>query len=384
MLRRLLLLLLALLLAPLADAAAPKVQSADALDADEMEERRIGTFMREAAEYRLGRAVAAPDPAGDEAALAALAAARRMAGEGGRAWYQLWLISRLTRARWMAVDAFEAHPYSRHAGELIHFMLDCRARAKEVRGTLTELQRLWFYLPEYDRLRPAMMTALEMAEGLQRFAAAVDLEADDPSQVVRIDGRSFVYDLDDLFRFLAKHGDREQVAPRASLALARSLLLSGDKEDRWRSRRAYEDFLERFPEHPLVFDAVLEQALSHLVTYKGSDYDVGALLDARDLVDIAELEAGGDPGRAAQVAAYRRRIGVWLRDRDLSVARWYADRTRPSWLAWLKRPLGLSDPDAGARYYAEAVVRRDRTSRQAGEAESILQALPPPADRLGR
>lgn len=381
---RRILLFIALLLAPYAAAADAKMMSADALDSEEQEERRTTAFMQEAAEYRLGRAAATPSTAEDDAALAGLAEARRMASDGGRTWYQLWLISRLTRARWIALDAFEDHPYSRHAGEIIHFMLECRAQAKEVRGTITELQRLWYYLPEYDRLHAAMLTALEMAERLQQFEAAVDLDAEDPRAVVKIDGRSFIYDLDDLFRFLARHGDRSDLAPRASLALARSLLLSGDKDERWKSRRAYEDFLERFPEHPLVFEAVLEQALSYLVTYKGSDYDVGALMDARDLVDIAELEAGGDPARAARVAAYRKRIGSWLRDRDLSVARWYAERSRPRWLAWLKRPLGLDDPDAGARYYATAVVNRDRTSRQAAAAQELLGTLPPPAGALGR
>lgn len=377
-------LLLLLTVSAFVHAADGKMQSADTMDAEEQEERRTNSFMREAAEYRIGRSTARPDAAADAAVLAALAEARRMETAGGRVWYQVWLISPLTRARWIALDAFEAHPYSKHAGEVIHYMLECRAKGSEVRGTINELQRLWFYLPEYDHLGTAMGTALDMAIRLQRFEAAVDLDADDPRQVVKIEGRSFIYDLDDLFRFLSQHGDREVIAPRASLALARSLLLSGDKEDRYKSRRAYEDFLERFPDSPLVFEAVLEQALSHLVTYKGSDYDVGALLDARDLVDIAELEAGGDPGRAAQVAAYRKRINAWLRDRDLAVARWYAERTRPSWLAWLKRPVQLSDPDAGARYFASAVVRRDRTSPQAASAQLLLDSLPAPAGRLGR
>ncbi len=378
------LLLLLALLAPLANAMDPKIQSADALDADEQEERRTSTFMQEAAQYRIGKATAVADPAADKLVLAALGRAERMRTEGSRSWYQLWLISPLTRARWIADDAFDDHPYTVHAGDLFFFMLECRAGHSEVRGTLNELQRLWFYLPDYSDLNRAMRTTLEMAERLQQFEAAVDLESDDPRQVVRIDGRSFIYDIDDSFRFLSKHGDREEVAPRAALGLARSLLLSGDGEDRWKARRAYEDFIERFPDSSLVFQAVIEQALSHLVTYKGSDYDVGALLDARDLVDIAELEAGGDPSRAALVAAYRKRIGGWLQDRDLSVAYWYERRTRPWWLGWLKRPPQLKEPDAGARYYANAVIRRDRTSAQAAKAQELSDRLPAPAGQLGR
>jgi len=376
--------LLFLLLACGLTAADPKMQGADALDESEQEERRTSTFMREAAEYRLGHATSRPDPAADAAMLAELQEAQRMRDGGGRAWYHLWMISPITRARWIAEEAFEDYPYAASAGKSIHFMLECRAKAGEVRGTLDQLQRLWYYLPDYPDLRQAMLTVLEMAERLQEFEAAVNLQAEDPREVVRIDGRGFIFDLDDVFRFLAEHGDRDGIAPRAALGLARTLLISGEKEDRWRARRAYEDFLERFPDSPLVFDAILEQALSHLVTYKGSDYDVGALLDARDLVDLAELEAGGDPGRAAMVAGYRRRIGGWLQDRDLSVAIWYSRRTRPSWLAWLKRPTELKDPDIGARFYAEAVIRRDRASPQAGQAQLLLERLPVPAGQAGR
>ncbi len=361
-----------------------KMQSSNALDNEEQEDRRISSFMHEAARYRLGHATATPDPVVDAWVLSELARAEDMRSDGGRAWFQMWLFSRQTRARWIASEAFDEHPYSRFAGKLIHFMLTCQAQSNSVRGTLTELQRLWFYLPDYPDLRTAMLTTLEMGERLQRFEAAVDLKAEDPRQVVRIDGRGFIYDLDDLFRFLSQHGDRDDIAPRAALGLARTLLISGDKDDRWKSRRAYEDFLERFPDSPLVFNAILEQALSHLVTYKGSDYDVGALVDARDLVDIAELEAGGDPGRAATVAAYRQRIGGWLQDRDLSVARWYAARTRPWWLGWLKKPTELKDPDAGARYYAAAVIRRDRASPQAAYAQQLAEQLPAPAGQLGR
>lgn len=373
-----------LLLATCALAADPKLQSADALDSTEQDERRTSTFMREAAEYRLGHATATPDPAADAWVLAELARAERMRTAGGRTWYQLWLISRQTRAQWIADDAFEEKPYSIHAGKLLHFMLDCRAERGEVRGALNELERLWHYLPDYGDLRTAMITTLEMAERLQQFEAMVNLEAEDPRQVVSIDGRGFIFDLDDVFRFLSQHGDRDDIAPRAALGLARTLLISGDKEDRWKARRAYEDFIERFPDSQMVFDAILEQALSHLVTYKGSDYDVGTLLDARDLVDLAELEAGGDPGRAALVAAYRKRIGGWLQDRDLSVAMWYSRRTRPSWMAWLKKPTELNDPDSGARYYAAAVIKRDRASLQAAQAQQLAEQLPAPAGQLGR
>lgn len=378
-------LLLAIALASAAwTGESPKIRSADALDAEEQEERRIQSFMRDAAEFRLARAASVPDALQDALAAAGLAEAQDMLAHGGRAWYHLWMVARETRARWIAEETLEDHPTTTAAGEILHFILICRLEQQQVRGSLDALQRLWFYTPDHARLGEAMMAVLTMAEGLQQFEAKVDLEAEDPRQVVQIDGRGFVFDLDDVFRFLARHGDRETVAPRAALALARSLLLSGDNDDRWLARRAYEDFVERFPDSSLVFDAVLEQALSHLITYKGADYDVGALLDARDLVDVAELEVGGDPARAARVAAYRKRIGAWIQDRDLSVAQWYAARTRPWWLGWLKRPTELKNPDDGARYYARQVIARDRTAPQSGAAQELLDRLPPPPNLLGQ
>lgn len=363
------------------EARTPKIRSAEELEQAEELSRREQAFLREAARYRLERARAVPDPRAEAEVEAALERARAMRDHGGRAWYHLWLVSKYTRARWLAEDAYEAHPYAPNIGEVFHFALECRAANREVRGTLAELQRLWHWLPEYPRLAKAMRTALAMAEELQEFEAHLDLEAETPQEVVRFDGRALVYDLDDLFRFLAEHGDREEIAPRAQLGLARSLLLSGEREDRWRARRAYEDFLARFPEHPLVFDAILEQAFSYLATYKGDAYDAGALRDAADLVELAALEVGSDAARQERITTLRRRLVHWMQQRDLTVARWYAARTRPRWLAWLSRPPELADPDAGARYYAEAVIRRDRASRAAAEAEALLRALPPPEER---
>ncbi|MCS6970494.1 MAG: hypothetical protein RMM29_08275 [Planctomycetota bacterium] len=377
------LLALLLALAPLAagEVRSPKIRGAEELEEAERLDRRTQAFLREAAEYRLARVTATPDPRAEEEVRAALARARAMREHGGRAWYHLWLISRYTRARWLAEDAYDAHPYAPNIGEVFHFALECRAANREVRGTLNELERLWHWLPDYPRMGEAMRTALAMAEDLQDFATKLDLDAEDPRAVVRLEGKSFVYDLDDLFRFLAEHGDRDEIAPRAQLGLARSLLLSGEREDRWRARRAYEEFLARFPDHPLLFTAIFEQALSHLVAYKGDAYDAGALRDAAELVDLAELEVRGDPERQEQVSRLRRRLTVWQQQRDLTVARWYAARTRPRWLAWLKRPPELADPDAGARYYAAAVIRRDRASRPAAEAEALQQQLPPAEDR---
>lgn len=359
------------------------MKGAEQLDDESRSAQRSEEFMRDAAAYRLGRATHVAEAGEGRLVETALAQAEEMRLHGGRSIRHLWFIGADTRARWIVEDAFDEHPYAPGAGQLLHYLLDRRIAGHEVRATLDALMRLWHYIPDHPDLGRAMNDALAMAEKLQDFEAAVDLESDDPAKVVRIRGEGMIFDLDDLLRFLSRHGDREAVAPRATLALARSLLLSGERETRWASRRAYEDFLERFPESPLAFEAVLEQGLSWLVTYKGSDYDVGALMAARDLVDVAELEVGGDPQRAARVAAYRRRIGAWMQDRDLSVATWYAARQRPIWLAWLRRPTWLQQPDVAARYYARQVIARDRTSRQAAQAEELLLVVPADDNTLG-
>lgn len=375
--------LLLLILAIGTACAAQQVKSANALDEEEQATKRMEDVMRAAADYRLGRATHVAQPGEEEAIEAGIQRAEEMRLHGGRAWYQLWLISRTTRARWIAEDTFAEHPYAANAGRIIHYALDRHAELGETTGTLDALMDLWFKLPDYPDLERAFATALALAERIQDFDAKINLEASDPRDVIDINGTSAGYGVEDLFRFISEHGDRDTVAPRAALGLARSLLLTGDRSDRSKARHAYEDFLDRFPDSDLAFDVVLEQALSWLATYKGADYDIGALMAAANLVDIAELDVGGDPGRAAKVAAYRRRITSWLQDRDLSVARWYAARTRPWFLAWLKRPPSLLHPDNGARYYAKAVIGRDRAAPQSAQAQALLDRLPPEPGMLG-
>ena len=368
--------LLFLLLAGLAVAQDGKIRSADAMEEADSSQRKNEQFMREAAAYRLAKSTHKADPAEDALALAVLAEADLVRREGGGSWYFLWLDGKVSHARRIAKNGFTSYGYSAHAGKLIRFCLDCSIENGEAGTALEELERLWLYLPDYPDISAAMLSALEMAEKKLSFEKSIDLEANDPRDVVSIEGHTMVGDLDELLRFLSKNGDRERIAPRACIALARILLLSGDKDDTWKARRAYEEFLERFPDSPMAFEAVLEQALSHLKTYKGADYDVGALFEAWDLVDIAELDSRGDAARVELVTKYRNRIKAWLQDRDLSVATWYAERTRPSFLTWLKRPTQLTKPDTSSRIYARAVISRDRVSEQARSAEELLQWLP--------
>lgn len=376
-------LLFLLLSAAWLSAADGAMKGADAMDDEERASKRMEEFMADAAEYRIARSNHVPVPGEDEAVSAGLRKAEEMRLHGGRSWYQLWMFSAVTRARWVAEGVYKDHPFAPTSGRLLHYALDRCAENHEASGTLDTLMDLWFRMPDYPDMQRAFETALAVANRLQDFDTKVDLEQTDPGKVVAISGTHGGYGVEDLFRFISVHGDRDTVAPRAALGLARALLLTGDRGDRSRARHAYEDFLDRFPDSELAFDVVLEQALTWMVTYKGSDYDIGALLAARNLIDLAELEVGGDPARAAKIAAYRRRVTSWLQDRDLSVALWYSARTRPWWLSWLRKPTELKNPDSGARFYAQQVIARDRAAPESSRAQALLESLPAAPDLLG-
>ena len=258
--------------------------------------------------------------------------------------------------------------------------MDCyiaRGRLADANDTLIQL---WLFMPDYPRMGEAMLKALEAAEHAQAFAKAVNLEASDPGDVIAITGNGTDTPTDKLFRFLALHGDRESIAPRAELGQARAQLLGGSREDRFAAQHSYEKFLEDYPDNDLTFTALTEEALAHLVGYRGDDYDNGALVFASAIIDQAELETRGDEEKARTVEAYRRRIRAWMQDRDLKIARWYHDRNIPT-LAWLMTPPGLVSWADGSRYYYQAVVARDSGSSQGRAAAREVRTVPPPVNR---
>lgn len=341
--------------------------SAAYLDEAEGDVQAIRDQERAAAAFRMGRSKATPEQRDDTKAKAVLDRARELLAQGSN-----W------RARWKAKGGFEDHPYSVHAGDLLAVAIEGYAQSGDVEEVRQLLVRIFLWLPDYAGMGAATKRALEVAEQDQQFQAKVDLDAEKPWEVVRLEGSGFSSDTPTtrLFRFIANHGDRGTVAPRAALGLARAKLLSGDRDEILAARRAYEDFLERYPDHPLVFTALIETALSHLVTYRGPDYDLGALNMASATIDQAERETRGDTAQVAIIQGYRRRIRGWLQDRDLSVARWYRNRGEPAALAWLTRPESLRSPLDSARYYYGEAFRRDPTSPQGKAAERELAALP--------
>ncbi len=366
--RVLLFLLLVLLPTVSAWSAGSEFDRNQPIDDEDIERRSFDDLQRKAASYRVERSHVQPSASDDAGALYHIEHARHLI-EDRDAWLHLW------RATRTAERGFRKYPYSSYAGELLQTALDgylARGKLDEVDDKLV---MLWFYLPDYPRMGEAMDKALAAAESRQKFTASVNLDADDPQEVIHIQGKSSLSDANKIFRFLALHGDREKVAPRAELGLARSQLLSGGKEDLYAARRSYEKFLETYPVHELTFTALVEHALSYLVGYRGDDYDNGALVFAAAIIDQAELETHGDEEKSRTVLAYRRRIRSWQQDRDLSIARWYRGRGTFG-LRWFKEPPGLTSWQDGARYYYQAVIARDSGSRQAHEAERELKAIP--------
>jgi hypothetical protein len=250
--------------------------------------------------------------------------------------------------------------------------------AGDIGGIYDSLLEIWYFYPDYAHLPMVMEVALGAAERQQNFQAKVNLFASRPKDVIDITGGYDLAETNKLYHFLARHGDRETIAPRAALGLARGLLCTHDRKEIVLARREYEDFLDAYPNHPLAFPALCELALSYLVVYGGDQHDVWVLFRAATIIDQAEIETHGVPELARIVENYRKRIRAWHQDRDLYVARWYRDRAS-EWLGWLKCPAPpIASWVDGARYYYREVVKRDSGSEQARFAQLELEELPAP------
>lgn len=336
-------------------------------DQAEQDTAAWSSMQSDAAEYFRNRASAPKEQFNDAEAKRYLDRARELLTTGHE-----------IRARWWAEDAFEEFPYSSYAGDALRMGMEGAAVQGNIGQVREKLQMLWLYIPDYPGLPEAMDRAMSVTEDLQNFSKSVNLEAPRPGDVISVDGRSALNDTasNRLLAFLSIHGDRDSIAPRAALGLARGQLLAGGKEDIFAARRAYEQFLEQYPNNSLTFTAICEYALSYLISYRGENYDLGALVLANAIIDQAEIETRGDAAKVATVQAYRKRIRAWLQDRDLSVARWYYNRGTPWIFIWLIKPPLLLSWDDGARYYWKEVIKREPTSTQGRTAESELSEVP--------
>ncbi|MBA3699016.1 MAG: hypothetical protein H0W78_09190 [Planctomycetes bacterium] len=362
----------------------------------EIEERYVTRIQEEAANYRLARShvlvSAETEALGEEyvrqtQAILDTGADQQLESAGHWLSPQWWFVSPspARRAQWLAQDGFAAVPYSRSAGELLALEVRALAKRGSISGLYNALYRLWYFMPDYGNMPAVMHAAMDAAEREQNYTAAIDLTADDPRDVISLGSNSSMGEINRLFHFMVLHGDRVQIAPRAALGLARSLLRSSDRDDLFLARREFERFCETYPTHPLIFNALTDRALSYLVSYRGEHYDVGSLISAAAIIDQAEIEADGDKERIRVVEAFRTRIRSWHQDRDLQVARWYAQRVQPG-LAWLSAPKAEVDRPwiQSARYYYREVIRRDSGSTAGRAAALELAELPlPTAGELG-
>ena len=355
-------------LLPLAAADFGK-SGAGSADTQEDESSYLERLEKEAATFRLERSRRTSIPADDALARDVVVAAEvRLAAKDYK------------RARKLARNAFKRYRFTADTtttGDLKRIVVIAAARLDRVGETRQELARLWLFFPDYQNVGEAMLAALEAAERAQRFTSIVHLDREDPAEVIDVEGTGMIEENDKLFRFIATYGDRVSLGARARLGLARATLLGSDRRDVSATRQAYEDFLGLYPRHELTFTALTELALSQLVAYRGEHYDIGALVHATAVIDLAENETAGDPAKVALVEAYRARIRSWHQDRDLQVARWYRARHRPSGLAWLKEP-SQRDWDDASRFYYREVVRRDSASPQGRAASRELDGLPAP------
>jgi hypothetical protein len=370
-------------------------QTANVSDSD-IETRYVTRVREKAADYRLARTHALVSEAQQQSAAEYVRQAHRMLESGEAqelesAWHwaapQWWFVnpSRERRAMWLGSDGFNAYPYANAAGDLLAIQVIANARRGNIPDMHNRLYELWYYIPDYDNMPSVMFEVMDATERTQNFTALIDLEAEDPRQVIRLDGASFASEINRVFSFMERNGDRVDIAPRAAIGLARSLLRSGDKDDIFLARREYEKFCETYPSHSLIFTALCERALSYLVSYRGQHYDVGVLISAAAVIDQAEIEAAGDPEKIKIVEAYRKRIRAWHQGRDLAVARWYRERVTPG-LGWLAAPKGQTSRPwlTASRYYYREVIRRDSGSQAGRDAQRELAELPlPTASELG-
>lgn len=358
--RCLLLIALCLVLSPFEApplAASTELGSNEIFSEEEVDERVLRRRRQRAAQYRLARAEIGPTLPPTYHAAAAIALNNAIESiEGGD----------LERACELAEEALETWPYSDSAARTQHVLLRAYAAASDMTEMYNHLVDLWERHPDYNGIDEALQECLVVSEVRQNAAAAINLNAVDPEEVINIDVVGGNQRTNRMFRFLGNRGDPVDVGPRAALGLARAMLFEASERPRdylIPSRQAYTIFLETYPRHPLVFEALCEQSLTFLIGHRGDRFDGGVLDTAADIIDQAEEYTNNLPERAAMVEDYRALIVRWRQAHDLEVARWYRKE----------------DLFAAAQTYYQAVIDRggDPDSSVVLDARRELAELEP-------
>lgn len=311
----------------------------------------------DAAEFRLERARFTPSTIYEAKAQAELNRARTALEQG-----------ELRAANNISWEAYNRYRFSSLADDLLHLSLTAAIERDHLPRTNSYLVDLWLRYPDYEHMGRAFAQALQAAEESQRENATIDLEAEDPDDIIDKSFWSTLFESRKIFDFLATYGDRQTIAPRASLGIARSLMIRGstNKEKLFAAREAYVDFITNHPRSDLMFQALFEQAITHLLGYRGPAYDGAALQNAQFLVNQAAFYVEEDPVRASMVRKLRDRLRGWRQAKELYIADWYK---------------GQGDLDAAIYYYREALEgdRDSEQGRQAARALAALDALDGPA-----
>lgn len=316
----------------------------------EAEDAWLVDQLESAARFRLARQAFVAPPHYELSAASELARAEELYDQ--EAWRD---------AESTAWSAYKDYRFAELAPNLLQINIQACNRRRRVPRAAERLIDLWYRYPDHPGTSSLMLDTLETAEDLQQAEAAINLSADTPRDVINTDVDTRTYAADILFRFLADHGDYHNIAPRARLGLARSQLILGrSSKDRLLAARAnYLEFLNSFPRHPLLFEALCEYALTYLLAYRGDRFDGGALDRGELIINQAELYTEERPERIDLITQYRALIRRWHQDKDISVADWYRRRGH-------KR--------AALIYYADA-RQRDPDSPRGREAGRMIATL---------
>ncbi len=329
----------------------------DMADMSISEEEHLENFLalrrRMAARYILERQEALPTLSADYHAKAL-----QIANEARAAF----AAGHIKDANAMVRHGLRRYPYSDAAPILTHLAFRINAVSANFGRARRHLIDLRERFPEYPDITIAMQEALAVAETAQSQGRIINLDAATPREVISVSDVGSLRASNMFFYYLTRYGDRHEVAPRATLGLARAYLIQGQSrlEKLFDARRHYEIFFDRFPHSPLVFEALCEYALSYLIAYRGDVYDLGVIITAESIIERqARHYTDEDPVNIARIEQYRALIRRWWQDRDLRVGRWYQARRHM---------------DAAALYFRE-VIARDSSSPQAQEARRRLAVV---------
>ena len=271
-------------------------------------------------------------------------------------------------ARKLAERSYKSDfPYSTYAAHFLHahikgFLprylpaeLKHKIYAARIHARLSDL---WLRFPDYEGMRMAFDDVLEAAEIIRTTGTVIDVHAETIQEAIKREWGLHLNAALDLFTFLETNGDKHNIAPRASMGIARIYLIQGTSDPRklFMARAKYRQFIARYSTHELVFDALIERAYSHLIAYRGDKYDVGVLIEASYILKQAELYTKENKKNIDLVARLRGLIRRSFQARDFQVAAWYQEK-------------GHQDP---AIYYYNEVVKRDPNSNIAKDAQRIL------------